>query len=295
MPATARAARRHRFGQDAAAAADVDDALACEPAARRCSIHAETQRIDLVQRPEHRCFGIPPVMRERARTSRAPPRRRCRRRGRGYARRGHCSSLLPKTCTRRRCALVDASSSSRGSTTRSPADPYVGHRIAAERMDEMRDRIVARDGVDAGRDRRRRCRPALPGASEPIAASSPSARAPPSVAMRSDACGRQRRRVAGRDFGEQRARGAFRRRGRAGCCDAAPSVPSATLTPRASSAATGRDAAAELHVRRRAMHDVAACVASSSMSSPSRCTPWMAMKPGPWRRARAAARAASSP
>ena len=54
----------HRFGEDAAAAADVDDPLAGEAADRRLD-PPEPQRIDLVQRAEHRAPGIPPVMRER--------------------------------------------------------------------------------------------------------------------------------------------------------------------------------------------------------------------------------------
>ena len=58
------ASRRERFGQDAAAAADVDDTLARDAAGNLLD-PVETQRIDLVQRPEHRALGIPPVMGER--------------------------------------------------------------------------------------------------------------------------------------------------------------------------------------------------------------------------------------
>ena len=58
-----RAARRHRLGEDAAAAADIEDALA-----RKCRSlvdPAEAQRIDVVQRPEFAVW-IPPPVRELA-------------------------------------------------------------------------------------------------------------------------------------------------------------------------------------------------------------------------------------
>src|SRR6185436_4980278 len=59
-----RALRRHRLGEDAAAAADVEHALALEPPGEPLDM-AEAQRIDLVQRPEF-ARGVPPAMRERA-------------------------------------------------------------------------------------------------------------------------------------------------------------------------------------------------------------------------------------
>src|SRR5205085_2338122 len=59
----ARAARRHRLGEDAAAAADIQHALAREPDARVDP--AAAQRIDLVQRTEL-ALRVPPAMRELA-------------------------------------------------------------------------------------------------------------------------------------------------------------------------------------------------------------------------------------
>ncbi len=59
-----RSARGHRLRQDASPAADVDDVLAFEPAGRGLD-PGEPQRIELVQRAEHRAVGVPPVVRER--------------------------------------------------------------------------------------------------------------------------------------------------------------------------------------------------------------------------------------
>src|ERR1700693_5824909 len=57
----ARAALRHGLGQDAAAAADVEHALAGE---RRMAVDPlQAQRIDLVQRPEL-ALRVPPAVRE---------------------------------------------------------------------------------------------------------------------------------------------------------------------------------------------------------------------------------------
>src|SRR5258706_3111033 len=56
-------ATRHRIGQDAATAAGVDDALALQ--LDMLLDPAETQRIDLVQRPEL-AFPIPPAVRQLA-------------------------------------------------------------------------------------------------------------------------------------------------------------------------------------------------------------------------------------
>ena len=62
MPSTSAPRDRHRFGENAAAAADVDDALPDEITMARDVVQA--QRIDVVQRPKL-AFGIPPSMRER--------------------------------------------------------------------------------------------------------------------------------------------------------------------------------------------------------------------------------------
>ena len=117
------AARGHGFGQDPAAAADVDHALAVEPAARPVD-PVEAQRIHPVQRPEHRAVRIPPVMGERgelrelARVDVAA-RIRCRRVSRCDVR-VHCS----RSCQSRADAASAASSavcSARSATTRLPA------------------------------------------------------------------------------------------------------------------------------------------------------------------------------
>ncbi len=62
-PDHARACLGHRFGKDAAAAADVEHRLAGEAAALRCDI-AEAQRVDVVQGLEL-AGRVPPAMRQR--------------------------------------------------------------------------------------------------------------------------------------------------------------------------------------------------------------------------------------
>ena len=115
------------------------------------------------------------------------------------------------------------------------AHPDVGDRIAPDGVDEMRNRIVAGDGIDRREVRPRSCRPPCPATSDPIAASWPSARAPPSVAA-SSACD------AGNDdaslvvtLASSDARRISAKRS-SRLFDAAPSVPSATLIPRAANA-----------------------------------------------------------
>ena len=63
MPVTSRAAPRHRLGEDAAAAADVEHLLAGEAALPVDPVQA--QRVDLVQRPEL-ALRVPPAVRELA-------------------------------------------------------------------------------------------------------------------------------------------------------------------------------------------------------------------------------------
>ena len=60
----ARPAPGQRFRENAAAAPDVDHALALQSAARPLD-PGKAKRIDPVERTEHRALGIPPVMRER--------------------------------------------------------------------------------------------------------------------------------------------------------------------------------------------------------------------------------------
>jgi hypothetical protein len=59
----ARACLGHRFGKDAAAAANVEHRFSGESGALRCDV-AETQRVDVVQRFEL-AGRIPPAMRQR--------------------------------------------------------------------------------------------------------------------------------------------------------------------------------------------------------------------------------------
>ena len=64
MPVTTAPLARERFGQNAAAAADIERHLALEATAALGDV-PEAQRIDIVQRLEF-AAGIPPVMGERA-------------------------------------------------------------------------------------------------------------------------------------------------------------------------------------------------------------------------------------
>ena len=123
--------------------------LPVEPAAHLLD-PGKSQRIDLVQRAEHRALRIPPVMRERAELGELARVdvgvRRCGVRDAGR----HCSLLLPvdgrdatiaRLVDRRQSAVRDDAA---------PAHPHVGHGVAADGMDEMRHRIVAGHRVDAG-------------------------------------------------------------------------------------------------------------------------------------------------
>ncbi len=113
----------HRLGQDPAAAADVDDALPRKPA-RHPVDPLEPQRIHLVQRPEHRAFRVPPLVRERRELGELLRvdvfLRRRTPIGWGRAGGGHCR----RSCHARARAAIAASSavvSARPETTRRPA------------------------------------------------------------------------------------------------------------------------------------------------------------------------------
>ena len=161
-------------------------------------------------------------------------------------------------------------------------DPDVGHALAPRDMDQMRDRVEhrLRRRRSPGRRRRVRVLAGLRGSRSSL--SRPSARAPSSVAIaqrrRAPAAPRRRRSPPWRAGSP----GASRANRSSRLFDAAPSVPSATLTPARQHRCHRRDAAGELQVRRRTMHDVAALRAPAARCrARCRCTACTATKPGP--------------
>ena len=217
---------------------------------------AEAQRIDLVQRPEHRAVGIPPVMGERAEF-----RELARVDVGGGGSRGHggrsLQLVLPDAGATHDSALVDGRQSAIRDDAPSP-DPYVGHGVAPDRVDKMRNRIVAGDARRCRKGRPRRYRPPCPEPSEPSVRSRPSARAPPSVAACRTLARGERGGVVGRRPWRAARRAASRRRDRAGCSTPRRRCRARRLMLLRGERRDRRDAAAELHVRCRAVHDMAA-------------------------------------
>ena len=170
---------------------------------------------------------------------------------------GQASRLLPRARARQRARLRRSSSSGASSTTTLAARP--------RRRSRARGRRHGRGAKPDRTRQRRRRRPGrpptrsacLPAASEPIRASRPSARAPFERGHPQRRRRRQRGRVAGRDLGEQAREAHFAEEVEAvvgrGAVGAERDVDAAREQRR-----DRRDAARELHVRRRAVHDVAA-------------------------------------
>jgi len=118
-----RVVRGHRLGQNAAAAPDVEHALAREPAGDPLD-PVEAQRVHPVQRAEHRTFRIPPLVRKRRELVELPRvdvggngGRRRRRGDRGHV---HWSRSC-QSCARATIVASSAVASAPSATTRRPA------------------------------------------------------------------------------------------------------------------------------------------------------------------------------
>ena len=164
------AARRHRFGQDAAAASDVDDALARR--ARRPSARSSRGAADsscAAVRTSR--FPDPTIDARASRTCRARRRRRC---GalpvppRDAAWRSHSfQSLLPKSRGGDDRRLVGGLQ--HAARDHPPArHPDVGDRLATHRVDEVGHGIVAGRRIRSRQVDRDRRPPPCPATSEPI-------------------------------------------------------------------------------------------------------------------------------
>ena len=120
----------------------------------------------------------------------------------------------------------------------------------------------------------------LPGTSEPVIASRPSARAPLSVAIASAVWAGRAAASPVATLARRLARRISPRRS-SRLFDAAPSVPSATFTPAASIAATGAMPLASFMLEAGQCTAWQPCAAMSAMSCASRCTQWMPTNEGP--------------
>src|SRR5487761_2176576 len=266
-----RARARNRLGEDAAAATDIDDALAVDSAGDLLDPR-KPQWIDVVQRLEL-AARIPPAVRERRKLG------ELRRIGIG----GIADHRQASRCCHARVRLASAgtsiSTSIRSSSTRLPETQtsVTNSRPAACTRWDTGSYIGI---VSTSANRTATTSACLPVSSDPTCWSRPSAAAPPSVAIRST-------RAAGsapaspvvtlasrlaRRISENTSSRLF---------DAAPSVPSATLTLRARNEAMGATPLASFMFDAGQCTTWQPCAASSPMSSASTWTAWIAMNPGP--------------
>ena len=138
--------------------------------------------------------------------------------------------------------------------------------LASRGIDQVRDRVVAGRELGARAGRRRPGRPPCPGSIEPMTAPRPSACAPAERRGAQRGVRRHRLGVAAPPPWRAGPRCASPARRSSRLLLAAPSVPSATLTPRFSIAATGREAARQLEVGRGAVRDRAAVLGRAARS-----------------------------